>query len=697
MKAPSRNVLRILSAAMFPLAGIAIFGLGQAWPAGEDGEVRLLLVPENPPAVRDAAWRRVGSSLTALYEQYEAHRAKSPQTPFSAGIAALQVADDYVVIDAVAEGEPELLVAYLEDLGAVRISRFKHVVSTSLPLGAIPKLAEVRALRFARPALAVRRTGLTTTQGDQALKADLARQTFGVDGSGVTVGVLSDSFDCLSGASGGVVSGDLPPDFLVLAEPADCGGKVDEARAMAEIVHDIAPGAGIMAHTAFAGQADFALGIQELAGCPPGSEVGCSAVITSTLPSATVIVDDVGYFSEPFFQDGIIAQAVDFVTENGVSYYSAAGNSARASYEGPFVSSSTDITPFDPIPHDFDPGQGVDTLQKITLGNGYTDFSLQWDSPYASVTGSFGTPNEMRVCFWTEPAGLEPVDCTTPNGQGGDPIEVFWIYVSSASATLNVSVEHVSGPAPGYFKWIAFRPDVLIEEYNTASSTLYGHPNAEGAIAVGAAFYKDTPAFGVDPPELEWFSSAGGTPVYTEVYTMTIESPVVRAKPEIVAPDGGNTTFFGVPDADPDGCCEKDGFPNFFGTSAAAPHAAAVGALVQSSGIITSTLQITPSGLRDVLESSAADDDMGAPGFDFDSGHGFLGALQAVGAVDPNSTVFAPKILTLDSGFPGGGTFNATDEVYISVVFSNTATVRSPLTVLDDGAILSNVTFADFP
>ena len=36
------------------------------------------------------------------------------------------------------------------------------------------------------------------------------------------------------------------------------------------------------------------------------------------------------------FQDGIIAQAVDVVKATGVSYFSAAGNNGRDSYEAPF-------------------------------------------------------------------------------------------------------------------------------------------------------------------------------------------------------------------------------------------------------------------------------------------------------------------------------------------------------------------------
>jgi hypothetical protein len=53
-----------------------------------------------------------------------------------------------------------------------------------------------------------------------------------------------------------------------------------------------------------------------------------------------------------------------------------------------------------------------------------------------------------------------------------------------------------------------------MNEYDkTGNSTIVGQANATGAIAVGAARYTQTPAFGSAKPQIEWFSSIGGTPV----------------------------------------------------------------------------------------------------------------------------------------------------------------------------------------
>ena len=140
--------------------------------------------------------------------------------------------------------------------------------------------------------------------------------------------MLSDSYDCAPGAfepgapftraAQDIANGDLPRDVIVLKDLADAPSDdcSDEGRAMMQLIHDVAPGSPLAFYTAFESQEDFAAGIRALAAA--GSKV---------------IVDDVIYFAEPMFEDGIIAQAVDDVHDDGVAYFSSAGNDARLSYE----------------------------------------------------------------------------------------------------------------------------------------------------------------------------------------------------------------------------------------------------------------------------------------------------------------------------------------------------------------------------
>ena len=125
-----------------------------------------------------------------------------------------------------------------------------------------------------------------------------------VNGSGITVGVLSDSFNDLGGAAADEADGALPPasDIDVLQDLPSGGS--DEGRAMMQIVHDIAPGADLAFYTAFGGEQSFADGILALAAA-----------------GAKVIVDDVYYSDEPFFQNGVVAQAIQTVEAEGVTHH----------------------------------------------------------------------------------------------------------------------------------------------------------------------------------------------------------------------------------------------------------------------------------------------------------------------------------------------------------------------------------------
>ncbi|MCP5034215.1 MAG: S8 family serine peptidase, partial [Actinomycetia bacterium] len=122
-------------------------------------------------------------------------------------------------------------------------------------------------------------------------------------------------------------------------------------------------------------------------------------------------------------------------------------------------------------------------------------------------------------------------------------------------------------------------------------------------------------------PEInsESFTSLGGNlPFYFGPTGAPLSgAPVTRFKPDIAAPDGTNTTFFGSSDP------ELDGYPNFYGTSAAAPHAAAVAALM-----LEAQPSLTPDEVYARLKDTALDID--SVGVDTISGNGLIQAQIAV-------------------------------------------------------------------
>ncbi|MCG8352453.1 MAG: S8 family serine peptidase [Chloroflexales bacterium] len=562
---------------------------------------------------------KLSPDLAGLYDEFtDALNDGALQETFVSNSPLLQlaIAADHVVIDAIAANDAQALLADLEALGLQNGAAVEPLVSGWLPITALEDAAALASLYYAQPAYALSNAGLTVSQGDNAMEANAARSTFNVDGSGVTIGTLSDSFDCrknnapppLTNAAQDVASGDLPADIQVLAEftpGLTAHTCIDEGRAMMQLITDVAPGARQQFHTAFNGQADFAQGIRELA--QAGSDI---------------IVDDVIYFAEPMFQDGIIAQAVDDVVAQGVAYFSSAGNYGRASYESVFRTGQTISVGGRTVrAHDFDPGFGVDIYQQIEIpANRTLMLVLQWDSPYRSVNGSIGSSNDLDAFFFadTNPPGNLLVHSSTKPNIGGDPIEIIELTnQASVAQRFNLLIGTVQGNDPGYIKYINLGGGT-IQEYATQSSTIYGHANAAGASAVGAAAFFSTPYFGVNPPILERFSAAGPTPIFFNTDGSRNMTPEIRQKPQIVAPDGANTTFFGsdIPQ-------DTDTFPNFFGTSAAAPHAAAVAAL-----LLDARPDLRPHQIYETLQNTAID--MGRAGVDDDTGYGLIQANQAL-------------------------------------------------------------------
>jgi hypothetical protein len=375
---------------------------------------------------------------------------------------------------------------------------------------------------------------------------------------------------------------------------------------MAQIVADVAPDATLKFRTVDGGPFAMRNGIRDLV------EAG-----------ADVIVDDIAYPSEPWFQDGVAAQAVDAAEAAGVSYFSAAGNSGHASYEGPFDDAGVRGPDAEIRLHDFDPGAGVDVLQRVTLGpQSIVLFELQWSDNFKTQVPNGPAPDTDLDFIALGADGVLLDASFMPNLTTLEPFELMAIpNFSDAPLAVDLGIVAVKGPDPRFVKWSPVqtigRGKLVIDEHATSGATMFGHSQAAGAIAVGAANYKNTPAFGTSPPVAERFSSRGGTPIVVGQDGLPLQTAFKRQKPEIVAPDKTNTTFFGVDSSD------DDSFPNFPGTSAAAPHAAGVAALLLE--------KVPAAGPIDVCNAMATTAiDMGPSGFDFDSGYGLVDADAAL-------------------------------------------------------------------
>ena len=600
---------------------------------------------------KDGPLSKVGLELALLYREHQQFEQSGAAGAFeSQGLVGAALQDNFVTVDLVARNAPSTLASDLRGLGARDVASFRHLVSARVPIDQIAEMAALSSLRGARIARAAKpqRTapgapsteddlssptplvGATDSQGDEAMNADDVRSSFGVDGAGTTVGVLSDSYDnsdvASTTAADDIASGDLPPSDRI-AVLDDGFTATDEGRAMMQLIYDVAPGTDLSFHTAAGGQANFAQGILDL-----------------TNDGADVIVDDIFYFAEPFFQDGVIAQAVDQAAAQGVPYFSSAGNAARQSYAStPFNTITVNQNDDTPV-YDFDSSDpATDTLQQVTIPEeGDVTVSFQWDDPFLSVTGdpNFAADTDLDIYLLDKQAADTLASSTIDNVAFGDPVEVFSFFNDgtidadgdgTADETFQIKIEKFDGPNPERIKYF-WSGAMTVDEFATDSPTSTGHSIASGGAGVGAAFYQNTPAFGTSPPQPEGFTSLGGVPILFNTDGTHKSSPEVRNQPRFTAPDGANTTFFGSADPASDPCCEGDDFPNFFGTSAAAPHAAAVAALQ-----LQANPGQSPTEIYNGLANGAVD--MEASGFDFLTGAGLIDASQTI-----TSTAGEPNI-----------------------------------------------------
>jgi len=488
-------------------------------------------------------------------------------------------------------------------------------------------------------------SGAIVSEGDTQLNAQAAREANpGIDGSGVKVGILSDSFDQATESGQGeaiathaeedVESGDLPgangcanaTPVEVLSPMSNGSEASDEGRAMTQIVHDLAPGAELAFASAFNGELAFANNIKALAAA-----------------GARVIADDVFYLEEPFFQDGPVAVAVnEAVEEDGVSYFSAAGNNNLLDREGhsiaswetpkfrdagacpPAVRAVSSLNPFHCL--DFNPGLAVDKTFGIEVEPGQTlAVDLQWDEPW------FGVGTDLDA-FLLNASGNRIAESHEDNTEVTQtPVEILeWANASGSPRTVQLVINRYAGGDPRLkFALVENGGGVAAVEYPRSSGedvvgpTVFGHSGAASAISVGAVFRQAIKG----KTTLEPYSSHG--PVihdYGPVEDSTAALPIPEEtipKPDLVATDCVRTTFF---------ASVESGFWRFCGTSAAAPHAAAVAALA---------LDREPAAESDDLRNALTESATKPSGYT--SCEVGVGLIEAVGALEDAAAGVAGK------------------------------------------------------
>ncbi|MFN7950531.1 MAG: S8 family serine peptidase [bacterium] len=510
-----------------------------------------------------------------------------------AGAARFDAADR-VQVYVRAAGSVDALAATLVAVGATVEHRNPRagLVQARVPasrLAELAALADVESL--APPSYATVRAGSVSTAGDGVLRAEELR-ALGASGAGARVGVISDGANARAAA---IASGDLPDDVTVLSEcdPAVSQSTCNEGTAMLEIVHDLAPDARLA----------FCSGLTTLA------FVDCVAELRERF-GANVIVDDLGFFGEPYFEDGAVATAVREAVAAGVVYVSAAGNEALDHYEAEFVGATDHFVDDAGVPlaeQDFGASLGgaSDTTLDVTVPAGGTfNAFLEWNDPFGGSANDYDlvllNADEDRILFASQ---------ARQTGRS-DPFEALaFTNPLGRALTVKLAVVRFAGEARRLELFLS--GDLASHEHNVADGSVVGHPAVAGVLAAGAIAAGDP---GND--DIESFSSRGPSLIYFPAQDS-------RPKPDVVAVDGVAVTGAG-------------GFPTpFYGTSAAAPHVAGVAALVIG-GLHT------PSEVGAALRASSVD--LGDTGFDATYGFGRVDALAAATRlnVPPNAVIETP-------------------------------------------------------
>ena len=688
----------------------------RGFPTVESLESRLLLdgggngwkpTTTNIGDVQNGPMANLGGQLISVYQTYLHDGGDAVQV--AKAFPLFQFQGNKIRIDVTGNntGDFNAYVTALKNLGMdVGLSSATYARVTGFaPVSALPTIASLPQTLAGVPDLKPVSyfVGVANNEAETSMNAGVARAATGLTGAGVTVGVISDSVSQFAGGlADSVKTGDLPNTVQVIKEgPA---GSEDEGRAMLENIRDIAPGAGLAFATGIVnGPLGFADSIHALA----------------SQANAKVIVDDLGIARDPWFQDGIISQAIDSVTTTqNVAYFSAAGNEAAGNgYLSNFRGTQATVGTLGAGRfQNFAPSGAALTQLPITVNAANTVIIFQFDQPYKTEQPASSTNDvTSQVNFYVLDAAGNIVNAAGTGTDNNLATHAPWQFtVVATPGNYTVAMQVISGPDPGHVEFLRFSQGnanalVVSQQFGSAGGTAYpstpGHNAAPNTIGVGAVpWWASTPYLGTTPLNNEGFSSSGpALSVRNADGSLRTGTLTPTLNPSVSGADGGNTSFFfpgsiidtsnpPFPGQPKTAKNLSQNLPSFFGTSAASPNVAAVAALLKQRSPNLNFNQI-----RIALEAGARPLNGSTPNtWAPEGGYGLVDAVAALASIDvlrisvtspangATLTTATNQIIATFTKPVDFSTITAADLVFLKVPTSLTSIVTLPPIALDD-------------
>ncbi len=322
-----------------------------------------------------------------------------------------------------------------------------------------------------------------------ALTGAADMQGVGITGAGVKVGIIDLGFTSYTTSQ---ANGELPANLIITDYTGYGTGGTNHGTNVAEIVHDMAPGA-----TLYLARIGTSLQLQ-------------AAVNDMIAAGVKVINHSVGWVGAGFFDGtGSICEIADLAESSGVQWINSMGNYRNKHYLGTFTDTDGDLC------HEFAPGQNYNTVS-LTAGS---QFSLMasWDD-YPSSRVDYN----LYLYDGDPAAGGSLVDSSESVQFRSAPYEQI-VYTPTVSGTYYFVVRKTSSNTSHLpLSVFSFEKDFSIK---TTASSIIQPADGFAVLGIGATRILTDAA--------EWFSSEGPT----------IDG---RNKPEISGPDGGQTSLSGA-------------------------------------------------------------------------------------------------------------------------------------------------------